>query len=63
MKWFRHDAFRSHVGEWLALAIVILLSLALCIALLKLVFWLLTHERGADESGDEGEKEYWRIHD
>ena len=62
MKWFRHDAFGSHVGERLALAVVILLSLALCIALLKLVFWLLTHERDADKSEDGGEKEYWRIH-
>ncbi len=56
--WFRRDVFGSHAGEWLALAIVILLSFALCIALSKLVWWLRTRKREADES----EKEYWRIH-
>ena len=58
VNWFRRDAFGSHAGEWLALAIVILLSFALCIALSKLVWWLRTRKREADES----EKEYWRIH-
>ena len=56
MNWFRHNAFGSHIGEWLALAIIILLSFALSIALLKVVFWLLAHERGADEREDESEK-------
>jgi len=58
VNWFRRDAFGSHAGEWLALAIVILLSFALCIALSKLVWWLRRRKREADES----EKEYWRIH-
>jgi len=62
VNWFRHGAFGSHVGEWLALAMVIFLSFALGIALSKLVFWLLTREPDADESEDESEKEYWRIH-
>ena len=62
MNRFRHDAFGSPVGEWLALATVLLLSFALGIALLKLVFWFLTREREADESEDESEKNYWRIH-
>jgi len=29
VNWFRHYAFGSHVGEWLALALVILLTFAL----------------------------------
>ena len=58
VNWFRRDAFGSHAGEGLALAIVILISFALCIALSKLVWWLRTRKREADES----ENEYWRIH-
>ena len=46
-----------HMSKWLALAEVILLALV-GVVLLKLVFWLLTPERDADES----EKDYWRIH-
>jgi uncharacterized protein YpmS len=46
------------VNKWLA---VILLALV-GVALLKLVIWLLIPERDADESGDESEKDYWRIH-
>jgi hypothetical protein len=56
--WFRHFGFGSQADEWLVLAMVLLLSFALCIASLKLLFWLLTRERDTDES----EKEYWRIH-
>ena len=37
-------------GEWLALAMVILLALVSDIVLLKLVIWLLTPERDKDES-------------
>ena len=60
MNWFRNYAFGSRAGEWLALAIVILVSFALCIASLRLVFWFLTRKRDADDG--EGEKEYWRAH-
>ena len=60
MNWFRNYAFGSRTGELLALAIVVLVSFALCIASLKLVFWFLTRKRDADEG--EGEKEYWRLH-
>ena len=62
MNWFRHDAFFSHVGEWLALALAILALFALRIALSRLVFWFLKRERDAHESVDESEKDYWRIH-
>jgi len=58
LNWFRHDAFGSHAGEWLALATAVLLAFALGVALLGLVLWLLTRERDADAS----EKGYWRIH-
>ena len=58
MNWFTRYVFSCHVSKWLA---VILLALA-GVALLKLVIWLLTPERDADESGNESEKDYWRIH-
>jgi len=60
--WLRYDAFGSQMGDWSGLATAGLLLFALCIVLLKLIFWLLTRERDANESQDEGEKEYWRIH-
>ena len=62
MNWFRHDAFGSHVGEWLALALGTLVLFALRIALSRLVFWFLQRKRDKDESEDESEREYWRIH-
>ena len=62
MNWFTRYVFGSHLSEGLVLAIVISLSFALGIALLKLVFWLLTRERDADQSEGKSEKEYWRIH-
>jgi len=58
VNWFRRCAFGSHVGEGLELALVILLTFALCVALLRLVFWLLKRKRDTDES----DSEYWRIH-
>ena len=54
MNWFTRYVFGCHVSKWLALAILALVG----VALLKLVIWLLTPERDADES----EKDYWRIH-
>ena len=64
MSWLTRYAFGSHMSEWLLLAIVILLSFALGIALLKLIFCLFTREHDADqnESKGEGDKEYWRAH-
>lgn len=61
VNWFRHYAFGSHASEWLALAIVIFVSFASCVASLRLIFWLLTRKRDTDES--ESEREYWRIHE
>ncbi len=58
MNWFRRCAFGSHVGEWLAFALVILVTFALCVALIRLVFRLLKRKRGTDESASD----YWRIH-
>jgi hypothetical protein len=58
VNWFRHYGRGFHAGEWLALAMVILLALVPGIALLTLVTWLLTPERGKDES----ERGYWHIH-
>jgi putative Mn2+ efflux pump MntP len=58
VNWFTLYVFGCHVSKWLA---VILLAIV-GVALLKLVIWLLTPERDADESGNESEKDYWRIH-
>ena len=60
MNWFRDYAFGSRTGEWFALATVILVSFALCIASLRLVLWFLTGKRDASEG--EGEEDYWRVH-
>jgi hypothetical protein len=62
VNWFRRGAFSSHVGQWLGLALAILVLFALRIALSRLVFWFLKRKRDTDESEDESEREYWRIH-
>jgi hypothetical protein len=62
VNWFRHDAFDSHPGKWLALALAILVLFGLRMALSRLVFWFLGRKRDTDESEDESEREYWRIH-
>ena len=62
MNWLRGHAVGSHAREWLALAMVILLSFASRIASLKVGLWLLTRKRDTDESKGESENEYWRIH-
>ena len=54
MNWLRHYAFGS-LDDEIALAI---LSFGLCTVLSKLISWLRTPERKADESDEE----YWRIH-
>jgi len=56
VNWFRHYGLGIHAGEWLTLAMVVLLALVPGIALLKLVIWLLIPERAKDES------DYWRMH-
>ena len=58
MNWFKHYGNGVHAGEWLSLAMVILLALVPGIALLKLAISLLTPERDKDES----EEDYWRMH-
>jgi hypothetical protein len=58
VNWFRRFVFSSHGCEWLAIALVILILFALCVALLGLVFRLLERARDTDES----DSDYWRIH-
>ena len=58
MSWFTGYVFSSHVSKWLALAMVILVSFALCIASFRLALWLLTQKRDRDKN----EGDYWRIH-
>jgi hypothetical protein len=48
----------SHMGEWLAWGVMIVFAFALCIASLKIVFWLLTRNRDTDATGSD----YWRRH-
>jgi len=62
VNWLRGDGFDSHLGEWLALALDILILFALGIALSRLVFWFLRRKRDTDESEDESEREDWRMH-
>ena len=58
MKWLLSYAFGSHAREWLALAVMIVFTFALCVTSLKVVFWLLTRKRYMDAP----ERDYWRIH-
>ena len=58
MNWLRCCAFGSHVAEWLAIPLVILLSFALCVVLLRFVLKLLRREHDTEES----QSDYWRIH-
>jgi hypothetical protein len=62
VNWLRGDGFASHPGEWLAVALAILVLFALGIALLRFVFWLLKRRRDTNDSEGESEREYWRIH-
>jgi hypothetical protein len=59
MHWIRNYGFGPHFIDWLAVAVVVLVTIALRIGTRRLVFWLLTHKR---DSGKD-EKEYWRIHE
>jgi hypothetical protein len=62
VNWFRHCGLGFHAGEWLALAIVILLSFGSSITSLRLGMWLLTRKRDSYGSEDERDKQYWRAH-
>ena len=43
MHWLTNYAFGSHLVDWLALAVVVVLTLAVRIGARRLVFRLLTH--------------------
>jgi len=58
VNWFTRYVFGYHVSKWLAVILLMLVG----VAVLKLVIWLLTPDREAEESGDKSEKDYWRIH-
>lgn len=62
MNLLKRHAFDFHTREWLALALAVSLSFALCSASIKLVCWLLKRERHTEGSEDETEKEYWHMH-
>jgi len=58
MHWFKNYAFGSHLVDWLALAAVVVLTLAVRLGTRRFIFWLYAHKRDTSK----GEKEYWRIH-
>jgi hypothetical protein len=58
MHWLTHYAFGSHLVDWLALAVVVVLTLAVRLGARRLILWLLTHKRDSGKS----DAEYWRIH-
>jgi hypothetical protein len=58
VSWFTRYVLGSHVSKWLAVISLMLVG----VTLLKLVIWLLTPDREAEESGDASEKDYWHIH-
>jgi hypothetical protein len=58
MYWLKNYAFGSHLVDWLALAVVVVLTLAVRIGVRRFVFWLLAQKRAKGK----GEREYWRIH-
>lgn len=58
MHWLTNYAFGSHLVDWLALAVVVVLTLAVRIVTRRFIFWLLTRKRDSVKN----EKEYWRIH-
>jgi hypothetical protein len=58
MRWLTNYALGSHLVDWLALAVVVALTLALRIGARKFIFWLLARKRDPGK----GEREYWRRH-
>jgi hypothetical protein len=58
MYWLKNYAFGSHLVDWLALAVVVVLTLAVRSGVRRFIFWLLTHKRAKGKD----EREYWRIH-
>ena len=58
MNWFERHAFGSHQNEWLTVALVVLLLLALCVAVLRLALGFFKRKGNTDESGSD----YWRLH-
>ena len=51
-------AFGSHLVDWIALAVLLVLTLTVRTGARKFVCWLLRHKRDKNK----GEREYWRIH-
>jgi hypothetical protein len=58
MHWLKNHAFGSHLGDWLALAAVVVLTLAVNIGTRRFIVGLLIRKREKGKS----EKDYWRIH-
>jgi hypothetical protein len=58
MHWRTKHGFGFHLVDWLAVAVVLLITIASHIGTRRLFFWLAKRKRGSDK----GEREYWRMH-
>jgi len=58
MHWLKSYSFGSHSGDWLALTLVAVLTLALRLGARRFIFWLIVRKRDRGK----GEREYWRRH-
>jgi hypothetical protein len=58
MHWLTKYAFGSHLVDWLAAAVGLLVTISWRIGTRRLILWLLTHKH---DSGKR-EREYWRVH-
>jgi hypothetical protein len=58
MHWLRTYAFGSHLVDWLALAVAVVLTLAARLSARRFIIGLLTRKRDKGK----GEREYWRRH-
>jgi hypothetical protein len=56
MHWLKNYAFGSHLADWLALAAVVALTLAVNIGTRGFIVGLLIRKRGSKK------RDYWRIH-
>ena len=58
MHWLKSYAFGSHLVNWLALSVVIVITLAARLGARRFIIRLLTRKRDKGK----GEREYWRRH-
>jgi hypothetical protein len=57
MHYLKNYALGSHLVDWFALAVIVVLTVAVRIGRRRFILWL-TYKCNSDKS----EKEYWRMH-